>query len=70
MARWRDGEIEKKSANGDYIYRGEPKRHKRVSSTLYRHYAKEIKAEHFDIEVAQDKMLRTAADYIQEEDDV
>ena len=63
-------EIEKKSADGEYIYRGEPKRHKRVSSTLYRHYAKEITAEHFDIEIAQDKMLRTAADYIQEADEV
>ena len=63
-------EIEKKSANGDYIYRGEPKRHKRVSSSLYRHYAKEITAEHFDLEIAQDKMLKTATNYIQEEDEV
>ena len=63
-------EIEKKSADGDYLYRGEPKCHKRVSSTLYRQYAKEIDAEHFDIEIAQDRMLKEAKDYIHEEDEL
>ncbi|MDE0041366.1 MAG: tetratricopeptide repeat protein [Candidatus Poribacteria bacterium] len=62
------GEIEKKSANGDYIYRGEPRRHRKVSSTLYRQYAKEIEAKNFDIEVAQDKMLEEAKDYVREKD--
>ena len=60
------GEIEKNSANSDYIYRGEPKRHKKVSSTLYRQYSKEIEAKNFDIEIAQDKMLEEAKDYIRE----
>ena len=30
------GEIEEKSTNGDYIYRGEPRCYEKVSSTLYR----------------------------------
>ena len=34
------GKIANKSAEGDYIYRGEPERHKKVSSTLYRQLKK------------------------------
>lgn len=30
-------EIVEKSADGDYIYRGEPECYPKVSSTLYRH---------------------------------
>ena len=63
-------EIEKKSANGDYIYRGEPKRHRKVSSTLYRRHAKEIEAEYFDIEVVQNEMLIEAKRYIHEKDEL
>ena len=33
-------EIVKKSADGDYIYRGEAKYHCKVSSNLYREYEK------------------------------
>lgn len=60
--------IEKKSANGDYIYRGEPKRYKKVTSSLYRQYAKEIEAEYFDIEVVQNEMLTEAKRYVYEKD--
>ena len=59
-------EIAAKSADGDYLYRGESKYHKKVSSTLYRTYEKEIDAEHFDIEIAQEQMLKEAQDYIHE----
>ena len=59
-------EIVEKSSDGDYIYRGESKHHKKVSSTLYRTYEKEIDAEHFDIEIAQEQMLKEAQDYIHE----
>ena len=61
--------IEKKSAGGDYIYRGEPKRYKKVTSSLYRQYAKEIEAEYFDIEVVQDEMLTEAKHYVYEKND-
>ena len=60
--------IEKESADSDYIYRGEPKRYKKVTSSLYRQYAKEIEAEYFDIEVVQAEMLTEAKHYVYEKD--
>ena len=57
-------EIEKKSADGGYIYRGERKTYKensyfgKVSSSLWREYR--IEADYFDIEVAQTEMLDAA----------
>ena len=55
-------EIAEKSADGDYVYRGEPKCHDEVSSNLYREYP-DVEAEHFDIEVVQKEILREAAEY-------
>ena len=37
-------EIEEESANGNYIYRGEPKYYPKVSSPLYREYEVDIEA--------------------------
>ena len=54
--------IEAKSAGGGYIYRGERKRHTKVSSNLYREY--DIDEEHFDIEVVQAEMLNDAKKHI------
>ena len=62
-------EITEKSSDSDYIYRGEPKHYKKVSSTLYRQYEDDIEAEDFDIEVAQNEMLTEAKDYIHETDE-
>ena len=56
-------EIAEKSADGDYVYRGESKFHDEVSSNLYREYKKNIEAEHFDIEVVQKEILREAEEY-------
>ena len=56
-------EIAEKSADGDYVYRGESKFHDEVSSNLYREYKKDIEAEHFDIEVVQKEILREAEEY-------
>ena len=61
-------EIEGKSVNADYIYRGEPKCHERVSSSLWRQFRNKIKDEQFDIEVVdidyvQDKILDAAESY-------
>ena len=64
-------EIVKKSAGGDYIYRGEPEQYKeepydgKVSSNLYREYL-DVEAEHFDITVVQKEILDKARDYIGE----
>ena len=57
-------EIESKSADGDYIYRGEPKIHEehphygKVSSSLWRDFV--LETEGFDIEAIQTEMLAGA----------
>ena len=56
-------EIVNASAEGDYIYRGESKCHKKVSSNLYREYEDDIEAEYFDIEVVQNEILKEAREY-------
>ena len=60
--------IAEKSADGDYIYRGEPKYYKKVSSSLYRERSK-IKAKRFDIEIVQNEVLESAKRYTSETDD-
>ena len=40
-------EIAEKSASGNYIYRGEPQRHRRVSSSLWRVCKKKMRTEDF-----------------------
>ena len=55
-------EIVEKSADGDYIYRGEPKHYCRVSSSLYRKREK-IKVEGLDIKVAEVEILKAAREF-------
>ena len=62
-------EIAAKSADGDFIYRGEPERYEKVSSSLWRECRKEIKSEDFDIEAIQKKMLEVSKDYAHEKDE-
>ena len=61
-------EIAEKSADGDYIYRGEPEHYEKVSSSLYREYP-ESEAEYFDIEVVQKEMIEAAKGYTSETED-
>ena len=61
-------EIVKLSANGDYLYRGEPECYEKVSSGLYREYS-DIEAENFDIEVVQKEILDAAKRYTTQTDD-
>ena len=67
-------EIEEKSAEGDYIYRGEPEHHDdspyygKISSSLYRQYAR-IEANEFNIEIVQEEILAEAEGYSHETDD-
>ena len=60
-------EIEKISASGNYIYRGEPKYYKKVSSNLYRKL-EEIKVEHPEkvVEKIQEAELGEAKNYTNE----
>ena len=67
-------EIENRSADGDYIYRGEPENHEefpyygKISSSLYRQYAR-IEADEFNIEVVQEEILAEAKTYSHETED-
>lgn len=61
-------EIAERSADGDYIYRGEPEHYKKVSSSLYREHS-EIEAKHFEIEIVQKEILEAAKRYTSETDD-
>ena len=63
------GRIAETTADGDFIYRGEPQHYEKVSSSLWRECQKEIGTEEFDIEAIQEQMLRMAKDYTHEEDD-
>ncbi len=67
----------KKSANSNYIYRGEPEHHEKypyygkVSSGLWREYRRKIPEVTFDIEFLQAELLKAAKNYSHEpsEDD-
>ena len=63
------GRIAETTADGDFIYRGEPQYYKKVSSSLWRECRKEIGSEGFDIEAIQERMLEVAKDYTHEEDE-
>ena len=64
-------EIAEKSADGDYIYRGESDSdpHDKVRSSLYREYETDIEAKQFDIAVVQAEILREAKGYTPKTDE-
>jgi hypothetical protein len=62
------GRIAETTADGDFIYRGEPEHYEHVSSSLWRECRKEIGTEEFDIEAIQARMLELAKGYTHEED--
>ena len=62
-------EIAEKSADGDYIYRGEPECYEKVSSTLYR-IVPSMEGIHFDIADFQNSTLEQAKAYIGKTDNI
>ena len=56
-------EIAEKSADGDYIYRGEPEHYEKVSSSLYREHQEKIELDRFDIEIIQNETIEAAKRY-------
>ena len=64
-------EIAEKSADGDYLYRGEPKHYCLVSSSLYRR-REQVKIEGLDIEIAEKEILKAAKEFAgqMDEDDL
>ena len=63
------GRIAETTADGDFIYRGEPQHYEKVSSSLCRECKKVFGAEQFDIEAIQQRLLTVAKDYTHEKDD-
>ena len=63
------GRIAETTADGDFIYRGEPQYYEHVSSSLWRECWKEIGTEEFDIETIQKKMLEVSKNYTHETDE-
>ncbi len=55
--------IRKQSSQGEYIYRGEAEQHGKIASGLYRKYKDEIQAKEFDIQIAQEEMLKQVKKY-------
>ena len=51
------GRIAEMTADGDFIYRGEPQHYEKVSSSLWRECREEIGTEEFGIEAIQERML-------------
>ena len=62
--------LARKSADGNYLFRGEPECYARVSSRLYRRYCKEADNPGFDIEVMQRENITEAKRYTKETDDL
>lgn len=63
------GRIAETTADGDFIYRGEPQHYEKVSSSLCRECEAVFGAEQFDIKAIQQRMLTVAKDYTHEEED-
>ena len=63
------GRMAETTADGDFIYRGEPQHYEKVSSSLWRECRKVLETEEFDIEAIQKRMLEASKDYTHEEDD-
>jgi len=55
--------MREKSPQGEYVYRGEPKEHPKISSALYRKYEDKIQTEEFSIQIAQKEMLKQVKEY-------
>ena len=62
--------LARKSADGNYLFRGEPECYDRVSSNLYRLYCKEADNPGFDIEDVQRENINEAKRYTKETDDL
>ena len=63
------GRIAETTADGDFIYRGEPEYYEKVSSSLWRECKKEIRTDEFDIGTIQKKMLEVSKNYTHEKDE-
>ena len=63
-------EIAEKSADGDYIFRGESRSYEKVASSLYRQYEYDIESDDFEIEFVQKEILDEARKYTEKTDEL
>ena len=63
-------EIAEKSDSGSYIYRGEPRRYRKVSSSLWRVCKRKMKTENFDIQAIEGPILESAKNYTSEQEEI
>ena len=63
-------EIAEKSADGDYIFRGESRFYGKVVSSLYRQYEYDIEGDDFEIEFVQKEILDEAKKYTEKTDEL
>ena len=63
-------EIAEKSADGDYIFRGESRSYGKVVSSLYRQYEYDIEADDFEIEFVEKEILDAARKYTEKTDEL
>lgn len=63
-------EIAEKSADGDYIFRGEAISYEKVGSSLYRQYAYDIELDDFEIEFVEKEILEAARKYTEKTDEL
>ena len=64
------GKIAKKSDSGNYIYRGEPRRYRKVSSSLWCVCKRKMKTEDFDIQAIEEPILDSAKNYTPEQEEI
>ena len=62
--------IAEKSDSGNYIYRGEPRRYRKVSSSLWRVCKKKMGTEDFDIQAIEAPILDSAKNYTPEQEEI
>ena len=63
-------EIAEKSADDDYIFRGETRSYEKVVSRLYRQYEYDIEVDDFEIEFVQKEILNEARKYTDQTDEL
>ena len=63
-------EIAEKSDSDNYIYRGEPRRYRKVSSSLWRVCKRKMRTEDFDIQAIEGQILDWAKDYTPEQEEI
>ena len=62
--------IAERSADGNYLYRGEPQRHRKVSSSLWRVCKKKMRTEDFDIQGIEEQILEAVEKYTLKKEEI